>query len=198
MADTAAMVLAAGSSTRLGRPKQFLEFESETLLARAVRIALEAGASPVWVVLPTALLPAGNRALAETPAIVVENPLSAEGMGSSLRAGMAALLSSSAEDEQTRPNRLLLLVCDQPRITAEHLRTLLHTPSPHGMTAARYNQRVGVPAVFGREHFAALAAASGDTGARTLLRSHAVTAVDLPEAAIDIDTPDDVQRLLGA
>jgi molybdenum cofactor cytidylyltransferase len=195
MAETAAMVLAAGSSTRLGRPKQLLEFHGEPLLARAVRIALEAGASPVWVVLPTALLPAAHPVLAHMAAIVVENPLSPEGMGSSLRAGMAALLSSWEDDGNSQPDRLLLLVCDQPLLTAEHLRTLLHTPSPQGMTAARYNQRVGVPAVFRREHFAALAAASGDEGARALLRSHAVTAVDLPEAAIDIDTPEDLERL---
>ena len=112
-------------------------------------------------------------------------------MGSSLRAGMAALLAADP-----LPKRVLLLVCDQPLLNEQHLRLLLKTPSPHGITAAAYEGRLGVPAVFRQEHYAALAAGRGDAGARDLLRSLPVTAVELPEASVDIDTPEQLRALL--
>jgi molybdenum cofactor cytidylyltransferase len=123
--------------------------------------------------------------------VVVENSAAAEGMGGSLRAGMRALLHA-----KTIPARVLLLVCDQPLVTAAHLRLLLATPSPHGIVAAAYGGRTGVPAVFRREHYAALAQARGDSGARELLRSLPATTVDLPEAGVDVDTPEQLQELL--
>jgi molybdenum cofactor cytidylyltransferase len=190
-AQAAAIVLAAGHSSRLGRAKQFVEFSGQTLLVRTVRSALDAGASPVWVVLSGNLTQAGRTALAAVDAEIVENPEAAEGMGSSLRVGMAALLSADP-----LPERVLLLVCDQPLLTAGHLRRLLQTPSPHGITAAAYEGRLGVPAVFGQEHYAALAESRGDAGARDLLRSLPVTALELPEASIDIDTPEQLRALL--
>ena len=188
---TAAILLAAGGSTRLGQPKQLVALDGEPLLARTARAALAAGAAPVWVVVSEATAESGRVALAGIDATIVENPDAAEGMGSSLRIGMAAL--SAAEPV---PERVLLLVCDQPLVTAEHLRLLLSTPSPHGMVAAAYAGRVGVPAVFERRHYAALAETRGDTGARELLRSLPVTSVDMPEATVDIDTPEQLRELL--
>jgi molybdenum cofactor cytidylyltransferase len=195
MTPAAAILLAAGSSARLGHPKQLVEMEGEPLLARAVRTAHEAGAAPIWVVLSPALAEAGRTALARVPAsiniTILENPAAAEGMGSSLRTGMQALLVA-----QPLPDRVLLLVCDQPLVTARHLRLLLATQSPHGIVAAAYEGRTGVPAVFGREHYAALAQTRGDSGARELLRSLPVSAVEVPEAGVDVDTPEQLRELL--
>ncbi len=233
----AAIILAAGASTRLGTPKQLVPYQGEPLLRRAARSALEAGASPVLVVLAAAreassrlhthldrsahtasqttpsnsMANLSRQALAGLPVTIVENPDPNSGMGSSLRAGMAALLAvprqtstsspsladhpSSAPANQAEPDRVLLLVSDQPLLTAEHLRLLLAAPAPDGIVAAAYNGRLGVPAVFSREHFAALAAVEGDHGARTLLRTLPATPIDLPEAAVDIDTPDDLRDL---
>ena len=238
----AAVLLAAGASSRLGTPKQHVLYQGEPLVRRAAHSALEAGVSPVLVVLGAAFRPgsqariclhtsldrsaqttnqttpsstitdlASMQALAGLPVTLVANPDHASGMGSSLRAGMTALLALPGEPsaagsapqavssptlaEVAAPDRVLLLVSDQPLVTAEHLRLLLAAPAPDGIVAAAYNGRLGVPAVFDRRHFAALAAAEGDQGARTLLRTLPATPFDLPEAAVDIDTPDDLRGL---
>ncbi len=183
----AAIVLAAGSSSRLGQAKQLLEYGGEPLLRRAVRLALSAGAAPVLVVVGES---EHEAVIHDLPGNVVLNPEHAEGMGSSLRVGMAALTRLAPEAE-----RVLLMVCDQPLLETNHLLALLEAEAPHGVAAAEYGGRLGVPAVFARKHFPALAAVAGDRGARALLRGMAVTAVVMPEAAVDIDTPDDLEAL---
>lgn len=188
----AAIVLAAGASTRLGRPKQLLLYQGEPLLRRSVRLALEAGAGPVWAVIRPDDAAACRSALDGLSVTVLENPNPEEGMGSSLRLTMAALLAA-----RPVPDRVLLLVCDQPLLTTDSLRRLVAAPSPHGIAAAGYSGGPGVPAVFDRRHFAALAEAAGDQGARTLLRTLPVTAVPMPEATLDIDTSADLERLEG-
>ncbi len=188
----AAIVLAAGASARLGQPKQLLCFRGEPLVRSAARLALTAGALPVFVIVPAAANAACVEALDGLPVTVVVNPEASEGMGSSLRLGMAALAGV-----QPQPGRVLLMVCDQPLLRPEHLLALLTAEAPGGIAAAGYGDppRLGVPAVFSREHFAALAAASGDEGARGLLRSGRASAVPVPEAAVDIDTPADLLAL---
>lgn len=184
----AALILAAGASTRLGQPKQLVLFRGEPLLRRTARLALAAGAEPVLVVIPAqeGTTPCPHEtALAGLPATILQNRNATEGMGSSLRLGIAALPPTT--------QRVLLLVCDQPLLRPEHLRTLLNALG--SVAAARYNDRLGVPAVFNRQHFPALADVHGDQGARSLLRSLPVTAVPLPEAALDIDTPEDLLKL---
>lgn len=188
--ELAAIVLAAGTSSRLGYPKQLVQYEGEPLIRRAARLALEVGASPTLVVLPAGM-PVIQQALAGlSPIVLLENAEAAEGMGSSLRLSMKTLL-----DANLIPRRLLLLTCDQPLIEARHLRSLLQAPSASGITAAFYNGRPGVPAVFDQQHFPSLAQAHGDQGARALLRSGTVTKIAMPEAALDVDTPEDLRRL---
>ena len=191
-AGCAALVLAAGASSRMGKPKQLLLYQGEPLLRRTVRFALAAGASPVLVVVGADAGPC-RAALFALAATVLENPEYLHGMGSSLRLGMAAVASLEPE-----PARVLLMVCDQPLLRPEHLRALLEAQTPDGIAAAQYNGRLGTPAVFGREHFPALAAVTGDQGARSLLRSLPATPVPMPEAAVDIDTPEDFAGLLAS
>ena len=187
------MILAAGASTRLGQPKQLVLYQGEPLLRRAASLALAAGASPVLIVVGAQAdqCRAALSALPENaPVAVLENPEYATGMGSSLRAGIAALQRLAP-----RAERLLLMVCDQPLLRFKHLRALLDAPAASGIAAAQYNHRLGVPAVFARQHFAALAATIGDQGARALLRSLPSTPVPMPEAAVNIDTPEDLGGL---
>jgi CTP:molybdopterin cytidylyltransferase MocA len=185
----AAVVLAAGASTRLGEPKQMVTLAGETLLGRAVRAAREAGCSPVLVVLGAAY----EEILGRSPlgdAVPVINAEWAEGMASSIRLGIRTLgfVAGNAEGA-------VLLTCDQPAVTAAHLRALMASGE---VTASAYAGRHGVPAYFPASTFAALLDLSGDQGARELLRSGA--AIDLPNGELDIDTAADVlaaERLFG-
>jgi len=199
--DAAAIVLAAGQSRRLGQPKQLVELEGEPLLRRAVRLAIGAGCAPVVVVLGACDRPcrAALAGLPPAPLRIVSNPDWAAGMSTSMRAGVHALEAAPGESTSSQPASVLILVCDQVRLTGSSLQRLLsaHTESRAPVTAARYAGRLGVPAIFRAELLPALAALTGDQGARLLLEQWAAnaTAVEMPEAAVELDTPEDLARL---
>jgi molybdenum cofactor cytidylyltransferase len=210
----AAVILAAGASTRLGQPKQLVRINGESLLRRTARLALEAGCSPVHVVLGYE----GERMCPELADLtinanqsvhIVVNQNWNEGMGASLRSGMEAL-----RNQQPHPDAVLVLVCDQPPLTADHLRELLtqhatagHKPAAGGssetnassrtITASLYAGRFGVPAVFSARLFPALLASQGDRGARDLIRAHAaeVQAIPWPPGELDLDSPEDLTAI---
>ncbi|MGA7525529.1 MAG: nucleotidyltransferase family protein [Acidobacteriaceae bacterium] len=198
MPDTgcAAVVLAAGASTRLGQAKQLIELDGESLLRRTARLALEAGCAPVVVVLGYE----AERIAAELTDLSVEpvvNPEWRQGMGSSLRCGVAAPVIC-----RIMPTNILLLVCDQPRLTVDHLRALLahHAAESVAITASQYAGRMGVPAVFAAGIVPELLQCTGDQGARELIRLDAtrVQLVPWPGGAIDIDRPEDREDLTGS
>ena len=176
--STAAVILAAGFSRRLGRPKQTLMLAGETLVERAARIAIEAGLSPVFVVV--------NRdaefcdALERRGCFVVMNELAAEGMASSIRRGVKAA-------ETFLASGLVLMTCDQVELDAPHLQRLVENPAQ--ITASSYAGRKGIPAYFPASAFAALLLLQGDTGARDLLRP--APAILNESLAVDIDTEAD-------
>jgi molybdenum cofactor cytidylyltransferase len=175
----AGVVLAAGASTRFGSAKQLAELSGERLLECAVRVAREAGLEPVVVVL-------GCRAeeiQAECRldgALLVLNPAWAEGMGSSVRAGVAALGEGR--------DGLVLMTCDQPGVGVEHLRRLLEAGAAGEAVGSGYAERVGVPAYFPASRFGELLQLRGDLGARSLLKS--ASSVELPDGEWDVDTPE--------
>jgi molybdenum cofactor cytidylyltransferase len=191
----AAVVLAAGASRRLGEPKQLIQIEGESLLRRSVRLAVEAGCAPVLVVLGFAADRMRGE-LAGLAAEPVENPDWQEGMGSSLRRGVAAAMAA-------RPlvDGVLAMVCDQPQLTAGHLRGLIsrHWKTGNAITASFYGGKAGVPAVFGRPLFGELLDLQGDRGARRVLEGHAkeVETVAWPNGEIDIDMPGQVRGQNG-
>jgi molybdenum cofactor cytidylyltransferase len=184
-------VLAAGASRRLGQPKQLLRVEGEGLLHRTARLALEGGCSPVVVVLGFTAEPMAAE-LAGLAAVTVINANWSSGMGSSLACGVAAALRMRPEMDA-----LLVLVCDQPRLTANHLRHLLasHAAGSRAITASTYAGRAGVPAVFSRSLFPELERIEGDRGARDLILSHGAQMVPWPEGVYDIDLPEDLDPL---
>lgn len=188
------VLLAAGASTRMGRPKQLLEVNGRPLLERAVLAGL---ATPVWpvIVVLGAHADAIRPLLARHPVLIAENPAWTEGMASSLRAGLATLSAFSP-----RIDAVIVGLCDQPAFSEETIGRLLsaHRETGRDLVAARYQGRLGAPALFGRTHFPALASLTGDEGARKLIAgvpSDGIAAVDLPELAFDLDTPDDLARL---
>lgn len=185
----AALVLAAGSSSRLGQPKQLVKYRGETLVERAVRIAYEAGASPVFVVLGCGyeeIIPVleGNDF---EPRILINKGWK-HGMSTSIALGAAAADRVDAED-------LLVLTCDQVTVTAEHLQMLMEASRREHVVASHYYERRGIPALFPEFSFHALQELSGDTGARELLQDDAVLTVPLHSGEFDVDTPEDLQRL---
>lgn len=176
----AGIVLAAGLSRRLGRPKQTIVLGGETLVERTARVALAAGLSPVLAVLnPLFTLPLGHIEAVE----VVLNGEADEGMASSIRAGLQRLQSE-------RVDGTILMTCDQIAITPAHLRALC--AQPDRITGSRYQGTVAVPAYFPSSAFDALLQLRGDKGARDLLRAARAVATD--DLALDIDTEDDLKR----
>jgi molybdenum cofactor cytidylyltransferase len=184
------VVLAAGASTRFGSPKQLVRLNGRPLLHLAVSRAVEVAGQAVTVVLganAAVLAPL----LRHTPAAVIVNRDWAEGMGSSVRAGVSRVPATA--------DAVLLMLADQPAVTAEDLRRLVGTwrRQPQSIVAAHYDGIAGVPAIFPREDFRALTGLRGDTGARALLKRGGgrVVRVPLQAAAIDIDTPEDLLNL---
>ena len=185
----AAVILAAGASKRLGEPKQLVRLGDETLLERAVRVAREAGCSPVVVVLGaeyTQVLTSCSLG----DVVTVINDGWQEGMGSSIRIGVYA-----CQNVADGLRGVVVMACDQPAVTAPHVKRLMEG---HELCASRYAGRNGVPAFFPREHFAALMSLDGDTGARELLSG--AGQIDLPYGELDVDTADELahaRELLG-
>jgi CTP:molybdopterin cytidylyltransferase MocA len=181
----AAVVLAAGASTRLGEPKQLVIVGGEGLLERAVRVAREAGCAPVVVVLGAT---AGEiRAACDLgDALVVVNGRWREGMGPSVRVGVGAVGDVEG---------VVVMTCDQPVVTAEHLLALMATGE---VAASGYAGRCGVPAYFPAGMFGALMELKGDAGARELLRETRV--VELAGGELDVDTAEglaEARRVFG-
>ncbi len=190
-ARTGAVVLAAGGSTRLGAPKQLLEYEGEPLVRRAARAALAAGAAPVLVVVGAHADRVGAALEGIAGVRVVEHAGWSDGLASSLAAGLRALLDEPVD-------AVLVTLCDQPHVGAAELASLVAECAPaRPIVAAEYAGIAGVPIVVARTHVAELLTLSGDRGAGGWLRARAalVTRVPLPAAALDVDTPEDAARL---
>ncbi|HZP60792.1 MAG TPA: nucleotidyltransferase family protein [Opitutaceae bacterium] len=187
------ILLAAGASTRMGRPKQLLEVDGRPLVARAAEAVL---ASPAWPV----VVVVGSQAqkirpvLARLPVLVAENPDWKEGLGSSIRSGVAAL-----KNFWRSLDAVLIALADQPALSAGTIArlTTAYDATGRSIAAARYGGHLGAPALLGRQHFSTLQELQGDQGARALLELDPgqVAAVDLPEFAFDLDTPADYERL---
>ena len=165
-----AVVLAAGFSRRFGSAKQLFTYFDEPLVRRAARVAREV--APVVVVIPKDA--EIRQALEGLDVTIVENEERAEGMASSIRAGVRAC-----------DGDVLLTVCDQPAVNAAHLQKLIDSRAP--IAASGYDGTVGVPALFSATYRDALLALQGDSGAKSLLLANEVHVVQLADGS-DIDT----------
>jgi CTP:molybdopterin cytidylyltransferase MocA len=166
---TAGLVLAAGEGRRFGGPKAPFVLDGERLVDRAVRVLADAGCDPVLVVL--------GAWVGDVPgATVVENPDWSEGMGSSLRAGLAALA------ELPEVDRAVVTLVDLPGLTVEAVRRV--AGSPERLVQAAYDGVAGHPVLLGCEHWAGVSAsAEGDRGARAYLAEHPPVLVEVGDVA---------------
>ena len=187
--QTGILLLAAGASTRMGQAKQLLRIAGESLIQRAVRIALGTTFGPVVVVL------GANREQIEpellgSEVLKVFNPDWASGMGSSIATGLDFLLQQEPSIQQ-----VLILVGDQPLLQADTLAALIElqgqTQAP--LVVSRYTGTLGVPALFTHALFVELSALHGAQGAKALIQKYRDQAavLDFPEGALDLDTPEE-------
>lgn len=184
------VILAAGASHRMGRPKQLLPLGDKSLLEHVVDAALGSAAWPVVVVLGAH---AGEirPVLARRPVLIAENAAWAEGMASSLRAGLTVINAFSPRIEG-----VLFALCDQPAFSSAIVDRFIEVQQRSGrnVVAARYGGHLGAPVLFAQSHFPALSALVGDEGARKLLATlppDEIATLDLPELSQDLDTPED-------
>ncbi len=174
----------------MGAPKTLLDFHGEPLVRRAARTALEAGYDAVSVVVAEHAEDIGT-ALQGLPVSIIVNPCAHDGIGTSIAAGVRAL----GPDIE----RAAFILSDQPFVTSSYLRALnaCATASPCEVVASRYAGTVGAPALFARSVFPSLAHLSADQGCKSVITALSGQAafIDCPEAAFDIDTPEDYARL---
>jgi len=177
----------------MGSAKQLLDFRGKPMLRYVVESAQASGCNPVIVVLganEAEIRPA----LAGLDIEIVVNECWAEGMGTSIQTGLRAL-------ENRDVAGTILTLSDQPFVTADFLRGLTerYLESGHKIVAAQYSGTVGVPAFFAREAFPLLMALKPDQGCKGVILGHPGDAllVDCPDAARDIDTPEDYAMALG-
>lgn len=187
------IVLAAGASVRMNEPKQLLQFEGKTLLRRAVETAVESIFKPAVVVLG-ANFERAKAEIEDLPAAIVFNEDWQSGLSSSLKIGIENL-------RQIAPNvaAAVIALADQPFVTAQHLNLFAEKfyQSNNSIVAAEYNETLGVPALFSRNIFEDFSDLAGDKGAKPIIEKHCerLSTIALPEAAFDIDTPQDFLKL---
>ena len=188
---TGIIILAAGSSSRLGKPKQNLVYKGQTLLQRAIETACSSVCKPVIVIL-------GANAEVIRPTIdgsnvnLIQNSDWNEGMASSIRSGISEL-----QKLELKADSLILMLCDQPFVDTSLLDQLVQKKSTKGIVACAYNDTAGPPVLFDAVYFDELLLLKGQEGAKKLLLKYPddVVAVPFPWGDIDIDTVEDFEKL---
>jgi molybdenum cofactor cytidylyltransferase len=185
-----ALILAAGRSLRMGKENKLcLPVRGKAMLLYPVEAAMEAGLSPVRVVTGHESVRIRDL-LADYPVEFVHNPLFAEGLSTSLRAGMTALDSGL--------DGVVVFLADMPRVSAEHIRLLIENFDPSGdrpICAPVHGTQRGNPVLWPRDYFDSIRSLMGDSGARRLLQRNPsrVTLVNMPDDGVlfDVDSPED-------
>lgn len=189
MTSLYAVVLAAGTGSRFGSTKQLATFAGMPLVARAIRTAES-------ICGPRTLLIAGSdwkkvaAACEPLAGFMILNPRFADGIASSLTQGIRSVRDIA--------DGILLLLADQPLVTAEHLEALVAAWqfSPDSICASSYADTTGPPVILPRRFFGDLLQLRGDRGAKALIdknRDHVIT-IRLEDAALDIDRPEDLDK----
>lgn len=190
----AAIILAAGASTRMGASKQMLQVNGEYLLTRTIKTTEGAIIDHIVVVLGAR--DALHRTIISNQQVnVVTNEAWAAGMGSSIKSGLQSLLS-----EHPDLDAVIILVCDQPMLTSEIIAGIISTfhTTKKPIVASGYSASAGVPALFARSYFDKLNQLPDDQGAKKVILQNSadVVVVPFPGGEIDLDTMEDYQKFV--
>lgn len=189
----AAMILAAGASSRMGKPKQLLTVNGQSLIQKSVETALQVPCYPIVVLGANADLIQPE--IQDKRITTIVNAQWQKGMGSSIRAGALKLRQVLPEAEA-----VIIMLCDQPLVTPTLLAELIkaHSISKKPIVASSYEDVFGVPALFHRNFFDKLVELNGDMGARKLIAQYKSQTVSIPfpSGSIDLDTPEDYQDFM--
>jgi molybdenum cofactor cytidylyltransferase len=190
------VILAAGGSQRMGRPKQLLPFHGRTVIRHVVEAAVASVCRPIVVVIGAHSELVG-RELHSLPVTIACNPEWQLGMGSSLRVAIQTLEMARIGDV----DGALITLSDQPLVTAGAIDRIveIHYQSGKAIVASEYADTHGVPVFISRRFFDEVAALNESEGARRVIARHLEEVVTVPllEAALDIDTPADYEKLTG-
>lgn len=188
------IILAAGASRRMnGKQKQLLEIEGKTLLRKAYESAVNSVCRPIIVVLGAnaEIIKSGIK---DIKAQIIVNQNWEKGLSSSIKVGVETLTKQNPD-----LSAICIMLCDQPLITAKIINDLAATyeKTDKLIVACKYAETNGVPAIFSNELFGELCEIKGDKGAREIIENHSemLETIDVPEAALDVDTPEDFQKL---
>ncbi|MFO7724266.1 MAG: nucleotidyltransferase family protein [Oceanipulchritudo sp.] len=191
MTRIGAIILAAGKSTRMGRPKPLIPWNGRPLVLHAMDAAIQAGADPVWVVTGA---DAGKveALLEDQPVRSIRNPHFERGMGSSIRKGFETVI------HEVDVEAAFLLLCDQPAVSASLLQSMRQRTAGirKGLVACTYAGTFGPPLLVSRPFFPEFARTEPESGARLILRRNETHLLRLPfpEGAADVDTPADLEQ----
>lgn len=190
--STGLVILAAGASTRLGRPKQLLEYRGQPLLQHLIDLADQTICNPSLVILGSGAEEIKER-IDSKSLEVIENPEWEEGIASSIRFGLSYLGEKNPDVKH-----VLFLLSDQPYLTIDVINELLKLKGANkSITACEYNDQVGVPAIFSHHFFEDLMRLEGDSGAKKIILQNMdyVSMVPFVGGEMDIDTEEDYERL---
>ena len=192
---TVCLLLAAGSSSRMGQPKMMLAFKGSTLLQHIID-EVKATKSTTLLIVTGCYHTLIEQSLIQQQIPIVKNGQWQAGMGSSIQTGMAYLLK-----HYPAASNVLILVCDQPFISSNLFQSMMieKEMSGKGIVACSYKDTFGTPVLFDKKYFNNLALLQGATGAKKLVQQFEtdVATVSFPAGAMDIDTPEDYEKLLG-
>lgn len=193
MMETGILILAAGNSSRLGEPKQLLNFKGKSLLQNVCEEALKI--TKCVVIVTGSNHSEISKEIENLELSIKENTNWSEGMGSSISVGVNQLLNSFPTLENC-----IISVCDQPFIDASVFSELIQMQkdSQKGIIASKYSDTLGVPVLFTKKYFKDLSSLSGHEGAKKILPKfkNDIAEINFEKGAIDIDTKDDYQQLI--
>ncbi|MBS1528089.1 MAG: nucleotidyltransferase family protein [Bacteroidetes bacterium] len=193
--NCAVIILAAGGSTRLGRPKQLLKYEGDTLLQRAINTAKRSDADEVVLVLGAHWEEIASETDTSGINLVVNHDWRT-GVASSIVCGIEALRELSPI-----PSSVILTVCDQPFVTSALLNTLIseQRSTNKQIIACAYGGAIGTPVLFCSELYDQLLLLRGDAGAKKIIKANNenVGTVTFELGAIDVDTVADYESLIN-